>query len=50
MEFERSTKGTHVYKATVNGAAAKTIYLQKESIIGEPPPALTVTISFEPTK
>ena len=45
--FERSTKGTHLYKASNTSQPVKSIYIQREAFSGEPPVTLVLKISLE---
>ena len=45
LNFQRSTKGTHVYTDDAPDAPIKTLYIQKEGMPTNAPSAITVTIS-----
>ena len=44
LVFERSTKGTHLYKASTPGQVVKSIYIQREAFDGAPPKTIILTI------
>ena len=45
MNFDRSTKGTHVFTATEDTAPIPTLYVRKSGFNGsEPPESVVVTI------
>jgi hypothetical protein len=44
MNFERDTKGTHVYKSEDEGAAVPTLYVKKAGFPDGPPASITVTV------
>ena len=46
LVFERSTKGTHLYKAATPGRVLKSIYIQREAFDGDPPPVLILSINL----
>jgi len=52
LKFARSTKGTHFFEAADQTTAhIKTVYVQKEAFLGNPPPQnITVTIDETKTK
>ena len=47
LELSKTTKNTYVYSAK-GDAAVRTLYVQKEAVIGEAPPrAITLTAASE---
>jgi hypothetical protein len=44
MDFDRSTKGTHVFTAKDDTAAIPTLYVRKSGFNGEPPESVVVTV------
>ena len=44
MNFDRSTKGTHVFTATSDTAPVPTLYVRKSGFDGDVPDSVTVTI------
>ncbi len=46
LEFERSTKGTHLYATRGTTAAVTSIYIKKHGMPDTPPAAIVVTISI----
>ena len=48
MHYERSTKGTHVYKCSEGEqftAPITVLYIRKNAFTGEPPKAITVAFN-----
>lgn len=44
MNFDRSTKGTHVFTAESDTAPIPTLYVRKSGFEGDPPESINVTI------
>ena len=44
MNFDRSTKGTHVFTAESDTAPISTLYVRKSGFDGEAPESVTVTV------
>ena len=47
MEFNKSTKGTHVYANSEADSAVSSIYIKRSELPSEPPVNITLTIDFE---
>lgn len=47
LDFKKSTKGTNVYSTDEEGAAVKTLYIQKDAMPMVPPKQFTVTITVD---
>ncbi len=45
LAYDRSTPGTHVYKAHQEGVAISALYIRKDGIQGERPDNITVVVS-----
>lgn len=44
LTFDRSTKGTHVFKDDADNAPIKSVYIQRTGIEGNPPAKITITV------
>lgn len=53
MSYERSTKGTHLYKNFAGGIPVNTLYIRQDAFrdlegrVIEPPQEITVTVTAE---
>ncbi len=46
MTLTKSTKGTHVYGDSSEGAPVPTLYIKKDAFTSQPPEKITVTIDL----
>ena len=47
MEFNKSTKGTHVYANNEAESPVSSIYIKRSGLPSEPPVNITLTIDFK---
>lgn len=45
LDFERDTKGTHIFSTKADGAKVTNVYVKKGTFEGETPSQITLTIS-----
>lgn len=46
MQYEKSTKGTHVYTNTSATAPIPTVYIKRDSLPKDPPKQIALTIEW----